>query len=311
MSIIKTSAVSAVFLALLGGTAFGQHSTDVWVGRDAGGKLALGGIDRSVPVTLSPVSGLITGWSGINPGFDSIRDPATGESLYPLAAGSRILLEIREMSPGMALIDEESHVHGASEPPHLHLGDEHLHTHFTWFINPGSAEFDPVQTLWKVSMVLTDEAGLQQPSEQFSLMFRNVDCLQGDLNGDGAVTGADLVLFYPVLRNPEAAAPARRGAADADLDGFVTEADECPLLALTGEAPFIRSDANSDLAVNLSDPIHVLEYLFSGGPPPRTAAAADANADGAIDVSDPIYILDYLFLGGRAPTAPFPSPACN
>ncbi|MBI4584055.1 MAG: hypothetical protein HY717_08535 [Planctomycetes bacterium] len=60
---------------------------------------------------------------------------------------------------------------------------------------------------------------------------------------------------------------------------------------------FIRGDSNSDLAVDQSDAVYTLEYLFLGGPPPGCLDGADANDDGDVDVSDPIRTLEVLFLG--------------
>jgi hypothetical protein len=64
--------------------------------------------------------------------------------------------------------------------------------------------------------------------------------------------------------------------------------------------PF-RGDANVDNAVDLSDAVYTLSFLFLGGPAPSCSGAADANGDGMIDITDPIATLVTLFLGsGRA-----------
>jgi hypothetical protein len=68
-------------------------------------------------------------------------------------------------------------------------------------------------------------------------------------------------------------------------------------------APFIRGDANLDLWVDLSDPIAVLDHLFSGKPI-HCGDAADSNDDGNVDISDPIYLLSFLFGGGAMPPEP-------
>jgi hypothetical protein len=72
---------------------------------------------------------------------------------------------------------------------------------------------------------------------------------------------------------------------------------------------FVRGDCNSDFAVDLSDAVHNLSYLLSGGDTPSCIQACDSNGDDRNDISDPIYILNYLFLGSTAPPAPFP--ACD
>ena len=60
---------------------------------------------------------------------------------------------------------------------------------------------------------------------------------------------------------------------------------------------FIRGDANSDSAVDLSDAQATLNFLFLGTQDLGCLDAADANDDGLLNVSDPIATLSHLFLG--------------
>jgi hypothetical protein len=70
-------------------------------------------------------------------------------------------------------------------------------------------------------------------------------------------------------------------------------------LEIVGDlAIFRRGDSNQDDAVDISDAIHTLGFLFLGGGPLACEDAADANDDGRIDVSDPIGTLSALFSGG-------------
>jgi len=73
---------------------------------------------------------------------------------------------------------------------------------------------------------------------------------------------------------------------------------------------FRRGDANGDLAVDISDAVTTLGYLFTGGVEPPCLDAADANDDGALDISDAVTSLGYLFTGGVAPPTPGPE-ACG
>ncbi len=78
----------------------------------------------------------------------------------------------------------------------------------------------------------------------------------------------------------------------------------------TPEAPeevFRRGDSNGDGTLDLTDAVHVLAYLFIGGPPPACFDAADADDSGELDLSDAIYSLGFQFLGGPAPPDPGPS----
>jgi hypothetical protein len=67
---------------------------------------------------------------------------------------------------------------------------------------------------------------------------------------------------------------------------------------------FRRADSNADTRVDLSDGVHILEFLFRSGPRTGCDRAADANDSGSVDISDPAYLLNYLFLGGPPPPSP-------
>ncbi len=81
---------------------------------------------------------------------------------------------------------------------------------------------------------------------------------------------------------------------------------EEPIFVMLGrfDATFLRGDANRDAAIDISDALGVLEYLFIGGARPYCLDAADANDDGSVNITDAIGLLDHLFLGGSRPTAP-------
>jgi hypothetical protein len=71
-------------------------------------------------------------------------------------------------------------------------------------------------------------------------------------------------------------------------------------------------------APDLSSPIFGLNYLFSRGAAPPCVKACDANDDGDVNVVDMIHVLNFLFSGGPAPTAwtdqtgdSVPDPACT
>ena len=74
--------------------------------------------------------------------------------------------------------------------------------------------------------------------------------------------------------------------------------------------PFRRGDANDDGVVDISDAVHVLSWLFSGGEAPGCAGAADTNGDLAHDLSDGVSLLNHLFQGAPAPPPPGPD-ACG
>jgi hypothetical protein len=70
------------------------------------------------------------------------------------------------------------------------------------------------------------------------------------------------------------------------------------------DTAFLRGDSNADGALDVSDAIHCLGYLFLGGQRPFCLDAADANDDGKVDIADPVGTLGYLFSGGSALPAP-------
>lgn len=67
---------------------------------------------------------------------------------------------------------------------------------------------------------------------------------------------------------------------------------------------FSRGDANGDGAIDISDAVITLGYLFLGDTN-SCIKALDANDDGVANLLDPIYSLDYQFNQGAVPPAPF------
>ena len=68
---------------------------------------------------------------------------------------------------------------------------------------------------------------------------------------------------------------------------------------------FQRGDVSVNGAVDIADPVRVLEFMFLGRTP-DCASGLDWNADGALEIDDPLSILSYLFLGTTPGAAPFP-----
>jgi parallel beta-helix repeat protein len=63
----------------------------------------------------------------------------------------------------------------------------------------------------------------------------------------------------------------------------------------------VRGDANCDGAINASDVVYLINYLFISGPAPQPLAAGDANCDGNVNASDVVYLINYLFISGPPP----------
>ncbi len=77
--------------------------------------------------------------------------------------------------------------------------------------------------------------------------------------------------------------------------------------SLNSNVPIVAGDANSDRAVDISDAISILQFLFvDGAERPPHLRPADANRDFTVDISDAIFVLQFLFVDGDAPTIDVP-----
>ena len=63
---------------------------------------------------------------------------------------------------------------------------------------------------------------------------------------------------------------------------------------------FLRGDVNDSGALEVTDAINFLTWMFLGGPAPGCMDAADADNNGTLGLSDGINILTFLFGGGDA-----------
>jgi hypothetical protein len=64
-------------------------------------------------------------------------------------------------------------------------------------------------------------------------------------------------------------------------------------------------DANSDGAINISDAVYLIAYIFAGGSTPAdcnySLGKGDANGDTVVNISDAVYLIAYIFAGGTPP----------
>lgn len=225
-------ASAAALAALFASVAFAQHAGDVWVGRTSDDTLTTGGFPYAEQAAvLDPVDGLLKGWADNSPGFDHVTQPVPADDLYPLESGADIWLEIVALDPAFRVIDASFQV--LDQPgERTRLGDAALHTHPTWHIDSQSPNFDPLRTLWRAQLRLEDDGSTGYRPREILMMFSNVECLSGDVNGDGSVNRGDVFPFWDVVVGPAQATARERCAADANLDGLVTAADVDAFLAL-------------------------------------------------------------------------------
>ena len=76
--------------------------------------------------------------------------------------------------------------------------------------------------------------------------------------------------------------------------------DDILMTSIAAET-YVCGDANGDAAVNVSDAVYIINYVFVGGNPPDPYLAGDANCDLTVNVSDAVWIINYVFIGGNIP----------
>ena len=81
-----------------------------------------------------------------------------------------------------------------------------------------------------------------------------------------------------------------------------------PSEPVDGPVWFMRADANQDGLSDMSDAVEILAELFLGeGSGRGCPQSLDVDDNGAIELTDSVYLLTFLFNGGDAPPAPFGS----
>ena len=68
-----------------------------------------------------------------------------------------------------------------------------------------------------------------------------------------------------------------------------------------GPSEYMHGDANGDQAIDASDVVYLINYLYQGGFPPIPLDAGDANCDGEVTAADVVYLINYLFRNGDPP----------
>jgi hypothetical protein len=67
---------------------------------------------------------------------------------------------------------------------------------------------------------------------------------------------------------------------------------------------YVCGDADGDSALNIGDAVHLVNYIFKGGPAPEPLCVGDPNHDTDINIGDVVYLINYIFKGGPPPVEP-------
>ena len=67
-----------------------------------------------------------------------------------------------------------------------------------------------------------------------------------------------------------------------------------------------RGDADGSTTIDIDDVVYLINYIFSGGPPPESVYYDSGNAncsgdDPTVDIDDVVYLIGYVFSGGPSP----------
>ncbi|MCB9850422.1 MAG: PEP-CTERM sorting domain-containing protein [Phycisphaerales bacterium] len=165
------AALMPVSAALAGGEEEHEHD-DITVGHSGAGQLKVE-FDFSGASELTPVSGLLNGWAGDEPGFAHLEADEPGEDFFTLATGANILFEVVSIDDALVGNPLTDAIDTAGDQ--LLLGDEELHKHIDWLINSDDPSFDPLQTVWTVQFKLLDTGATSyDESEVYTWNLTNV-----------------------------------------------------------------------------------------------------------------------------------------
>ncbi|MCC6963628.1 MAG: thrombospondin type 3 repeat-containing protein [candidate division Zixibacteria bacterium] len=121
--------------------------------------------------------------------------------------------------------------------------------------------------------------------------------------------GTEIELFRPVFVGLTV-----QSCPDIDSDGVCDSVDNCPSVANPGQedgngngigdaCEIACGDADGSGRIDITDVVHLINYIFAGGLAPQDIAAGDYNCDGKINITDAVYMINYIFAAGPAPCA--------
>ncbi len=67
---------------------------------------------------------------------------------------------------------------------------------------------------------------------------------------------------------------------------------------------YVCGDADGNGAVNIGDAVHLVNFIFKGGPAPDPLCVGDVNDDVDINIGDVVYLINYIFKDDPPPVEP-------
>ena len=135
------------------------HADDAVIGFtvcvDAGNRLGVD-LDGDEVFVLPDVDGVLGGWAGDEPGFNTLEEDEPDEGFFAIAAGANVVLEIVSISPGF-----KAHTPGFADildesGDTWDMGAAPFDTHPEWHIDPDDPGYDDHDEIWTVTVRLLD-----------------------------------------------------------------------------------------------------------------------------------------------------------
>ncbi len=67
----------------------------------------------------------------------------------------------------------------------------------------------------------------------------------------------------------------------------------------------ICGDTDGSGNFSIGDAVHIINYIFGGGPPPIPLCLGDTDGNCSVSIGDAVYLINYIFGGGAAPHCGF------
>ncbi|MFH2056143.1 MAG: dockerin type I domain-containing protein [bacterium] len=245
----------------------------VVVGLEIYSELALGGVDFTAHYDSSKLA-----FVGVEQG--------TGlnhwELFTPSEADSFSLIQV------VAIADIQN---GSAHPGPQDFYPHGVAAYYTFVVTGAFAE-TPLEFFW---LRCGDNAASNKEGDSLLVISRL-------LNSDGSVFWDE----NDDLGFPEPARPPHIGLPDSCIQRATTVYYVVEMTNGVLSTEYTCGDANGDGFVNIADGVHIIQYIFSQGPPPRPLLAGDLNCDATANITDVVYLIQYIFSSGPEPCAECP-----